>query len=41
MKGVHLLYQLQVILDDVYVRVTPAKSQKWSTQLVLIMTPIL
>jgi len=41
MKGVHLLYQLQVILDDVYVRVTPAKSQKWSTQLVLTMTPIL
>jgi len=41
MKGVHLLYQLQVILDDIYIKVTPVKSRKWSTQLALTVTPIL
>jgi hypothetical protein len=40
MKGVHLIYQFQVVYDDVYIRVALAKPRKWLTQSALIMTPI-
>jgi len=40
MKCVHLLYQLQVVSDNVYIGVAPTKPRKWSTQLVLTVTPI-
>jgi hypothetical protein len=40
MKGVHLIYQFQVVYNDVYIRVALAKPRKWLTQSALIMTPI-
>jgi hypothetical protein len=36
MKGVHLLYQVQVIFDGVYIRVSMEKPRKWPTQSALI-----
>jgi hypothetical protein len=35
MKNVHVLYQVQVVSDDVYIRVSHIKPQKWPTQLAL------
>jgi hypothetical protein len=35
MKGVHVLYQVQVVSDDVYIRVSATKPRKWPTQLAL------
>jgi hypothetical protein len=40
MKGMHLLYQLQDVSDDVYIGVALAKPQNWSTQLALTLIPI-
>jgi len=36
---VHLLYQVQVVSNDVYIRVSPAKPQKWQTQSALTKIP--
>jgi hypothetical protein len=35
----HLLYQVQVVSNDVYIRVSPAKPQKWQTQSALTEIP--
>jgi hypothetical protein len=40
MKAVHFLYQLQVVSDDVYIRVALEKPRKWLTKSTLIVTLI-
>jgi hypothetical protein len=40
-KGKHLLYQLQVVLSNIDVRVAPTRPWKWLTQSVMTVTPIL
>ena len=36
----HILYQLQVVLGNVDVRVAPTRPQKWPTYTTMTMTPI-
>ena len=39
-KGMHLFYQLQVVFNDVIIRVSLVKPQKWSIESVLTMIHI-